>query len=98
MTQPLYKLMVPDEIVLLVRSLHPKLKVKIKAALVAIVSDPYVGKALRDELEGLKSYRVGSFRIVYRMAENKVIDIVAIGPRKYIYAETYRLVKREQDK
>lgn len=98
MIQPLYKLAVPNETVLLVRSLHPKLKGKIKSALVAIVSDPYVGKALRDELEGLKSYRVGSVRIVYRMADTKVIDIVAIGPRKHIYAETYRLLQREHGK
>lgn len=96
MTQPLYKMMAPDEIAQLVRSLHPALKRKIKAALVAIVSGPYVGKVLRDELEGLKSYRVGSFRVVYRMAENKVIDIVAIGSRKHIYTETYRLLRRER--
>ncbi len=65
-----------------------------KAALKAILSDPDIGKSLRNELEGLRSFRVGRFRIIYRKPSKGIIDIVAIGPRKYIYEETYRLVKK----
>ncbi len=94
MTQRL-KLRVPDETVEIVRTLHPHIKKKIKAALQTIISDPQAGKALRDELEGLRSFRVSRFRIVYRIASDSIIEIVAIGPRERIYEETLRLLRKE---
>ena len=89
----MYNLKVTDELAHLVRSLHPELKRKIKAALKRILSDPGGGKALRDELAGLRSFRVSRFRIVYRIS-GRIIEIVAIGPRVQIYQETYRLIKK----
>ena len=89
-----YRLRVPDEIVDLLRSLHPEIKRKIKAALDLIASDPAVGKSLRDELRGLKSFKIGRFRIIYKVASKRIIEIVAIGPRRTIYEETYRLLKK----
>jgi mRNA-degrading endonuclease RelE of RelBE toxin-antitoxin system len=74
--------------------LHPDLKRKVRSALDAVVVDPSVGKALRDELAGLRSSRVGRFRIIYRVA-GSVIEIVAVGPRATIYEETWRRVRRE---
>jgi mRNA interferase RelE/StbE len=88
-----FKLKVPDETAALVRSLHPNLKRKIKAALQSILADPQTGKALKNELAGLRSFRVGKLRVVYRVKE-RVIEIVAIGPRKTIYEGTLRLVRR----
>ena len=89
-----YRLRVPDEIVDLLRSLHPEIKRKMKAALDLIASDPAVGKSLRDELRGLKSFKIGRFRIIYKVASKRIIEIVAIGPRRTIYEETYRLLKK----
>jgi mRNA interferase RelE/StbE len=91
----MYKLRVPDETTVLVRSLHPNLKRKIKAALQTILTNPQAGKALKDELAGMQSFRVGKFRVIYRIKINKerVIEIVAIGPRKKIYEETLRLLR-----
>jgi mRNA-degrading endonuclease RelE of RelBE toxin-antitoxin system len=43
----------------------------------------------------LRSYRLERLRIIYRIEKPGVIDIVAIGPRKTIYEETFRLVKRQ---
>lgn len=74
--------------------MHPDLKRKTKASMKVILSDPSSGKALKDELAGLRSFRVGSFRVIYRVMRN-VVEIVAIGPRERIYEETYRLLKRE---
>ena len=91
------KLRVPDEIVAFIRGCHPQLKRKIRAGLRHIVTEPESGKSLKDELEGLKSYRISRFRIVYRMSAKRIIDIVAIRPRRTIYEETYRLIKRETD-
>jgi mRNA-degrading endonuclease RelE of RelBE toxin-antitoxin system len=52
---------------------------------------------LKDELEGLQSFKVGKFRVVYKAATDKgIIEIVAIGPRKIIYEETLRLLQREK--
>lgn len=62
-----------------------------------LVANPNEGKALRDDLAGLRSMRVGKFRIIYRVLQN-VIEVVAVGPRARIYGETLRLIKKESDK
>jgi len=77
-----------------VRGLHPGLRRKVRAALDLIRTDPAAGKALRDALAGLGSLRVGRFRIVYRVAPGRVIELVTIGPRRTIYQETLRLLRR----
>ncbi|MDR4497813.1 MAG: type II toxin-antitoxin system RelE/ParE family toxin [Candidatus Scalindua sp.] len=87
------KLQVHDIVAKLIRNLHPHLKKKVKASLQTIVSDTYSGKPLRDELSGLRSFRVSRFRIIYRISDKKHIEIVAIGPRESIYEETFRLLK-----
>jgi mRNA interferase RelE/StbE len=90
-----YRLRVPDEIAELVRNLHPLLKRKVKVSLKLILENPDEGKELKDELAELRSFRVGRFRIIYRMKKN-VIEIVAVGPRERIYEETYLILKREK--
>lgn len=87
------RLRVPDEVAGLIRGLHPDLKRKVRSALGDILADPTVGKALRDELAGLRSCRVARFRIVYRVTGG-VVEIVAVGPRRSIYEETWRRVRR----
>ena len=89
------KLRVPDEIAHFIRDAHPQLKRKIKAALKLILSDPDSGKFLRDDLKGLKSFRVSRFRIIYRISSDNYIEVVAIGPRKAIYEETFRIIAKE---
>ncbi len=91
------RLKVSDETAALVRTLHPDIKRKIKAALQTVLNDPQSGKALKDELKGLQSFKVGKFRVVYKTAKARgVIEVVAIGPRKTIYEETLRLLQREK--
>ena len=96
-SDPQKKLRVPDEIVALIRGCHPQLKRKIRAGLKHIVIEPGVGKSLKDELEGLRSNRISRFRIIYRISSTQIIDVVAVGPRKTIYEETYRIIKRESN-
>jgi mRNA interferase RelE/StbE len=93
-----FKLRIPDEIVGLIRGLHPTLKRRVKAALFDISHNPYCGKALKAELSGLRSFRIKKFRIIYRVSHNNEISIVALGPRKYIYEETFRIIRREEEK
>jgi mRNA interferase RelE/StbE len=78
--------------------MHPFLKTKIKSSLKMILSDPYSGKALMDELAGLRSFRVGSLRLIYRIKAPRQIELVAIGPRERIYEETFRIIQKEEGK
>lgn len=92
-----HRLKMSDETAELTRTLHPGLKRKIKAALQAVLNDPQSGKALKNELDGLQSFKVGKLRVVYKTAKDKgIIEVVAIGPRKTIYEETLRLLQREK--
>jgi mRNA interferase RelE/StbE len=82
----------------LIGGLHPQLKKKVRAALDTILSNPHSGKTLKtlkDELAGLRSFRVSRFRIVYRIAAERVIELVAVGPRERIYEETYKLIAKD---
>ena len=80
----------------MMRRLHPDLKRKVRASLATISRNPHAGKPLRDELEGLRSLKLGRSRIIYRtLDEERTVEIVAIGPRASIYEETYRLVGRD---
>jgi len=89
-----YRLRVPGRIEEVVRTRQHGLKRKGRAGLDLMRVAPEVGKELRDELAGLRSLRVGRFRIVYRVAARRLIDLVAIGPRRTIYQETLRLLRR----
>lgn len=93
---PAYKIRLPEELAELIRGLHPELKGRFKAALAMILADPHCGKALREELLGLRTFRVKRMRIVYRIATGRVIEVVAIGPRRTIYEETFRIISRDQ--
>ncbi|MBU1182835.1 MAG: type II toxin-antitoxin system RelE/ParE family toxin [Proteobacteria bacterium] len=85
----------PDETANLIRGMHPELKKKIKSGLRAILEAPDTGKLLRNELAGLRSFRVSRFRIIYRIIK-KEVEIVAVGPRIRIYEETYRLLQKNK--
>ena len=91
------KLRVPDHIVSLIRKSHPEIQRKIKAGLEHILKEPGVGKSLKDDLEGLQSYRVSRLRIIYRISTKNIIEIVAIGPRINIYEETFKIIKKKAE-
>ena len=94
MKRPVHQLRVPADVARLIQNLHPGLMRKVRDALEQILADPHSGKALKDELEGLRSFRVGRFRIVYRIATGRRIDLVAVGPRAIIYEGTYRRIAK----
>lgn len=86
----------PDTIRNVVRSLHPHLKAKVRAALDDIAEDPACGKPLGGELTGLWTLRIGSYRVIYRR-DKDIPSIVAVGPREDIYEETARLILRNRE-
>jgi mRNA interferase RelE/StbE len=91
-----YLLKVPESIVSLIRNLHPLIKADIGAALHSLIQNPNCGKALKEELYGLRSYRIKKYRVIYRIVvPEKILEIIAIGPRKNIYEETFKIISRE---
>lgn len=86
-------LVLSDDLRDLIRHLPPALKGKIKRALEEIVTEPPTGKALRDELAGLRSYRIGNTRIVYR-PEEKAITLITVGPRQSVYQKAALELRR----
>jgi mRNA interferase RelE/StbE len=84
-----------EDLASLIRGIHPGLKKKVRASLEMILSDPTSGKALKDDLAGLRSFKLGRIRVVYRASKTEA-QVVAIGPRSRIYEETSRLVRRER--
>ncbi len=83
----------PTEVQATIRQLHPDLKRRVRAAIDLLRKSPESGKALAAELDGWRSLRVGSLRIVYR-ASGASLDVAAIGPRATISLEAARLVRR----
>ncbi|MGH8592608.1 MAG: type II toxin-antitoxin system RelE family toxin [Gammaproteobacteria bacterium] len=79
MSRVLYRLRAPPQIAALIGGLHPEIKKKVRSALTLILANPLSGNALKGELDGLRSFRVGRIRIVYRSQTGRVIELVAIG-------------------
>ncbi len=77
-----------------ISKLHPDIKKKIKNGLSTVLEDPAIGKNLKEDLDGLKSLRVGRFRIMYKPEKSGVISVIAIGPRRTIYEETLKLLRK----
>ena len=88
------KLKISEEIRDLIRHMHPDLKKKVRSLLSEIIENPFSGTSLIGELKGLRSSRVGRFRVIYRTSPAS-IEIIAIGPRRIIYEETYKLIKKK---
>jgi len=58
----------------------------IEDALGLLERDPHAGHALRGRLRGLRSLRVGSYRIVYHLTETEqLVRVVAIRHRSAAY-------------
>lgn len=88
-----YRLLADEPLREVIRHLSPDLKKKVKQALELIMARPQTGKELKMELQGLRSYRIGRFRIIYRVGGSD-IQLIAIGPRKTIYQRVIAETKR----
>lgn len=59
-------------------------------ALDALGRNPRVGHDLRGQLTGLRSYRVGVYRIVYELCDDTTVRVVAIRYRGSAYGAAPR--------
>lgn len=69
------------------RKLDPEIRRRVRVAIGLLVDSPERGKPLQLTLKGLRSWRTGDFRIVYRIEGKRIqILIVAVGHRRDVYA------------
>ena len=59
-------------------------------ALGELERDPELGHELRGRLRGLRSYRVGVYRIIYELRDTKTVRVVAIRHRGHAYGRDPR--------
>ena len=65
-------------------SIDPTHKEHLKSAMSEVSRNPLLGKKLKGEFAALRSFRVGSVRIVYRFTK-ELIEVVYIDHRKDVY-------------
>lgn len=59
---------------------------RIKTALIFLSEDPYRGKSLKHDFKGKYSYRVGPYRIIYKIVKEAVtVYVFDIGHRRDVY-------------
>jgi mRNA interferase RelE/StbE len=69
-----------------IRRLDPDVRARVRAAIRRLTEDPSRGKPLRLTLKGLRSWRTGDWRIVYRVRDQELeILVVAVGHRREVY-------------
>ena len=79
----------------LVRHLSPQLKRKVRYCLEEILENPDSGKELKQELLGLRSFKLGKLRIIYRKHPSAV-EIITLGPRSTIYEKVALEIKHKK--
>ena len=68
------------------RKTHRPISDRLVAAIDHLRSDPFKGKKLLGELFDLRSLRVGEYRVLYAILQEKIlIRVVKIGHRREIY-------------
>jgi mRNA-degrading endonuclease RelE of RelBE toxin-antitoxin system len=68
------------------KKLEGKAKSKVLGCLISLEEDPFGGKRLHGDLKENWSLRAEKLRIIYTISEkDKIIYVVAIGPRKTVY-------------
>ena len=67
-----------------IRRLPPDLKRQVREAIDDVLKNPEAGKSLSEDLAGYRSYRIGRYRLVYRIESDRLV-LEAIGPRSDIY-------------
>ena len=81
-----YELVFTDTAKRQYEALNPRIKKQIDRGLERIAANPRTGKALRGGLKGIWSERVATFRILYKILEDKIkVLVLVIEHRKSVY-------------
>lgn len=77
-----------------IRKLDPQIRSRVRKATEILAEDPLRGTPLQLDLKGLRSWRTGDFRIVYRVIEDRIeILVVASGHRRDVYERLRRRLR-----
>lgn len=69
-----------------VRKLDPEIRRRVRLAVATLREETERGKPLQLTLKGLRSWRTGDFRIVYRLEAGRIeVLVVAVGHRRDVY-------------
>jgi len=69
-----------------IRKLDAQTRSQVRAAMDRLREDPLRGKPLQLTLKGLRSWRTGEWRIVYRVTHDRLeVLVVAVGHRREVY-------------
>ena len=91
-----YRVNIPQHVADAITHLPPAIKQDAKQAIRILCNDPHAGEPLKCELHGLWKYRIRRFRIIYRIVvEERLLQIMAIGPRINIYDVVRGLHRRD---
>jgi mRNA interferase RelE/StbE len=64
--------------------LDKPVKVRVLRELKILENTPLAGKALTGDLQGLRSFRVGNYRVIYQLLDYN-ITVITIKHRKKVY-------------
>ena len=79
----------------LIKRLHPDVKPLLKNEIENLRKEPYVGKALIEELAGFYSLRFRRYRVIYKAETDKnIIEIHYVGHRRDIYQEFRKFLQK----
>ena len=82
----MYKIRVASRVEKEIKKLSYPHQKAIILAITEIEEDPFLGKPLVRELTGRFSFRVGVYRIIYKVnRKDKIIDILTVGHRATVY-------------
>jgi len=77
-----------------IRKLDPQVRNRVRKATETLAEDPLRGKPLQLDLKGLRSWRTGDFRIIYRVVEDQIeVLVVAVGHRREVYDQVRRRLR-----
>lgn len=61
-------------------------KLRVGEIIEELKEDPLIGKPLKRELSGRYSYRVGTYRVIYKVnQEDKIVQVLSAGHRGVVY-------------
>jgi mRNA interferase RelE/StbE len=79
-----FELFFTNEFLKKIKRFDRQTQIRVLKELKILESNPFAGKQLVGRLSELKSFRVGDFRVIYQVSEQKVI-IRTMGHRKKVY-------------
>ena len=82
----IYRILYTEEAAQLIRNLDASIKERVRKAIIRISEHPELGKRLTGLLSDRWSYRVGDWRILYKIRKAEVlILILTVGHRSRVY-------------